>query len=279
MFVHTETVRVTAKNLKRNYRFLHISDAHVSVAFPDAPQETRDFAAKQAKRWSLGVLTSTEAFDEVLGFTKTARPDGLLMAGDCVDYIADANIAHMESRLAALKGEGVDPLYAYGNHEGGSYTETIPDSRVYYPKYRALMGDTPDFWVKDYGDLLVVGVDDSDRAVTPAQLEKMRAVTAEANERGISILLLLHVPLHSEALAPAVLPVWGPSFMLGSLPTDPPEVHAFCELVKSPESPVAAVFAGHIHFAHAGELAEGRMQYVSAPAFEGYAREVLVCGE
>lgn len=278
MFVHTETVRVTVPNLKRDYRFLHISDAHVAVAFPHTSEEDRAFAEKQAKRWSAGALTSTEAFDVVLDFTRKTHPDALLMAGDCVDYISDANIAHTEACLATLTAEGITPLYAYGNHEGGSYTTHISDSRVYYPRYRALMGDTPDFQVKDYGDLLVVAVDDSDRIITPSQLARMETVTAEAKARGVSILLLLHIPVCTEALSPAVLPVWGPSFMLGSLDTDTPEAHAFCELVKSPETPVAAVFAGHIHFAHAGEILPGRMQYVSAPAYEGFVREILICG-
>lgn len=48
------------------------------------------------------MLTSTEAFDEVLDFTRKTRLDALLMAGDCVDYISDANIAQPESRPAAL---------------------------------------------------------------------------------------------------------------------------------------------------------------------------------
>lgn len=50
MFVHSETVRVTVKKLKRDYRFLHISDAHVAVALPDAPEEDKAFAEKQARR-------------------------------------------------------------------------------------------------------------------------------------------------------------------------------------------------------------------------------------
>ncbi|MBQ9151921.1 MAG: metallophosphoesterase [Clostridia bacterium] len=276
MFVHTETVRMAAPHLTRPYRFLHISDAHIAVAAPSDSGEAKAFANQQAKRWSLGTLTSTEAFEEVLTHVRDARPDGLLMAGDCVDYISDANVAYMESRMAELRACGIDPLYVYGNHEGGSYTAHIPDPRVYYPQYCALMGHTPDFWVKDYGDLLVVGVDDSDRRITLDQLEKMQAVTTNAKERGIAMLLVLHIPLYTEELAPKVLPVWGPSFMLGSLDTDPDTVHEFCRLVKAPDSPVAAIFAGHIHFAHTGEFADGRMQYVSAPGFEGFVREIRI---
>ena len=57
--------------------------------------------------------------------------------------------------------------------------------------------------------------------------------------------------------------------------TDEP-TEEFLALVKSEESRVAAIFAGHLHYDHAGEFAPGRMQYVSAPAFTRFVREVSV---
>ena len=278
-FIRPERVEINAKGVKRSYRFLHISDAHVAVAYENASDEERALAEKQAKRWSLGVLTSTCAFEEMLKYVRHVRPVALLIAGDAVDYQDEATADWMVGRLAALKNEGIDTLYAFGNHEGASYVESIPDYRAYYYLYSDVMGGDPSFQIMDLGDLLIVAVEDSMRDITESQLDRMRSVIAEAKEREISIILLLHIPIFADELAPSVLKIWGPSFMLGSLAEDSPTVHEFCNLIKSEESPIAAVLAGHIHYSQKGYVSPGRMQYVSAPAFEGFVYDITVNGE
>lgn len=278
-FIRPERVEIRAKGVKRSYRFLHISDAHIAVANEHASDAERALAEQQAKRWSLGVLTSTESFEEMLKYVRYVHPDALLIAGDAVDYQDEATADWMGSELAALKNEGIDTLYAFGNHEGASYVESIPDYRAYYYLYTDVMGGDPSFQVMDLGDLLIVAVEDSTRDITESQLERMKSIIAEAKEREISIILLMHIPICAEELAPRVLKIWGPSFMIGSLPEDSPVVHEFCNLVKAEESPIAAVLAGHIHYSQKGFVSPGRMQYVSAPAFEGFVYDITVSGE
>ena len=278
-FIRPECVEIKAKGVKRSYRFLHISDAHVAIASEYASDAERALAEKQAKRWSQGVLTSTEAFEEMLKYVRWVHPDALLIAGDAVDYQDEATANWMGERLAALKNEGIDALYAFGNHEGASYVESIPDYRAYYYLYSAVMGGDPSFQIMDQGDLLIVAVEDSMRDITESQLERMKSIIAEAKERGISIILLMHVPICTEELAPSVLKIWGPSFMIGSLAEDSPTVHEFCNLIKSEDSPIAAVLAGHIHYSQKGCVSPRRMQYVSAPAFEGFVYDITVNGE
>ena len=278
-FIRPESVEIRAKGVKNSYRFLHISDAHVAVAPHDASAADKAFAEMQAKRWSLGELTSNESFEEMLKYVRHVRPDALLIAGDAVDYFSDANAALMKDRLTALKNDGINTLYAYGNHEGASYSEVIPDYRAYYYLYNDIMGGDPSFQIMDLGDLILVSVEDSTRDITESQLERMKKLCGEARERDISIILLMHAPIFCEDIAPRILKIWGPSFMIGSLPDDSPVVHEFCNLIKAEDSPVAAVFAGHIHFSQKGFVSPGRMQYVSAPAFEGFVYDITVIGE
>lgn len=278
-FIRPERVEIRAKGVKQSYRFLHISDVHVAVAREDEPEADRALAEKRTKAWSLGVLTSNESFEEMLKYVRHVRPDALLIAGDAVDYIGEANAALIKNAIGDLNAEGIKTLYAYGNHEGASYTETIPDYRAYYYLYPDVMGGDPSFQVMDLGDLIIVAVEDSMRDITESQLERIKSLCREADGRGISIILLMHIPIFCEDIAPRVLKVWGPSFMIGSLAEDSPTVHEFCELIKSESSPIAAVLAGHIHFSQKGSLSHGRMQYVSAPAFEGFVYDVTVKGE
>lgn len=263
----TETVSVKIPNLTKSYTFLHLSDAHVACAAPDAPEDAKALAAKQTKAWMHGDIPPVDVFENVLAEAKDAGIDALLMAGDCIDYYSADNAAYMREHLPVC---GVEVLYAFGNHEGGSYTEVIDDPKASYPALAPVMMGTPDFWVRDYGEFLVIGVDDSDQFVRPEQVEKMRGQIA----RGLPILLLMHIPMKTPAIEPSVMKKWGTTFMIGT-DEDPDSTKEFCELVKSAEN-VAAVFAGHIHYAHTGEFADGRMQYVSAPAFTGYLRKVLV---
>lgn len=263
----TETVSVKIPNLTKSYTFLHLSDAHVACAAPDAPEDAKALAAKQTKAWMHGDIPPVDVFENVLAEAKDAGIDALLMAGDCIDYYSADNAAYMREHLPVC---GVEVLYAFGNHEGGSYTEVIENPKASYPALAPVMMGTPDFWVRDFGEFLVIGVDDSDQFVRPEQVEKMRGQIA----RGLPILLLMHIPMKTPAIEPSVMKKWGTTFMIGT-DEDPDSTKEFCELVKSAEN-VAAVFAGHIHYAHTGEFADGRMQYVSAPAFTGYLRKVLV---
>ncbi len=277
-FIHPECITIKAPGVKKAHRFLHISDAHIAIAPENASDDEKTFALKQAKRWSLGELTSTEAFEEMLKYVRSVHPDALLIAGDAVDYIHEANTAFMDERLTALAAEGIHTLYAFGNHEGGSYSKSIPDPRAYYPLYADVMGGDPSFQVMDLDDLLIVAVEDAMREITESQLEKMRAVCREAKKRGIQIILLMHIPICAEELARGVLQVWGPAFMIGSLAEDSPTVHEFCDLVRKEDSPIAAVLAGHIHYSHKDFVSPGRMQYVSSPAYEGFVYDIIVEG-
>ena len=50
----------------------------------------------------------------------------------------------------------------------------------------------------------------------------------------------------------------------------------FSKLIRSEESKVVSIIAGHEHFEWSGEFAPGRMQYVSAPLFKRFIREINV---
>jgi hypothetical protein len=92
---------------------------------------------------------------------------------------------------------------------------------------------------------------------------------------GKPIVLLIHIPLCTDAITPSVMNRWGYRFMIGN-ENSTPETLDFCKLVKSPESPVKVILAGHVHFAHEGEFAPGRLQYTSAPALDGFVRRLRI---
>lgn len=270
---YTEDVVVRLPGLARSYNFLHISDAHIAYARDCDSDAEKEFAAKQTERWNLHAVAPIDAFTSFLSDAETLspKPDAVFMTGDCTDYYSESNAFFMRKMLPK---QSIEYLYVPGNHEGGSYTSHIPDIRACYPLYAAVMQNDPAFWVRDFGAFLVVGVDDSDRNITDEQLCKMQRVT----EDGRPILLLLHIPLCTPANREQIMQVWGPSFMLGTEDSTK-NAQRFSELIKAENSHVAAIFAGHLHFAHTGEFAPGRIQYVSAPLFNGFIRHITVTSD
>ncbi len=267
----TERVTVVIPGLERPYTFLHISDTHITHAYPADSDAEKETAEKQANVWNQADIFPVDAFENVLAYADETKPDAILMAGDIVDYYTESNVKYLGEMLAAHKTEC---LYVPGNHEYGSYGLALPSIADMRATLSPLMRGTPDFWVRDFGAFVVVGVCDGTYRFTAEQVEKLRAVIA----LGKPILLMLHLPIRSDVLSPYVAKSWwGSDVTVGGAAhgTDEP-TEEFLALVKSEESRVAAIFAGHLHYDHAGEFAPGRMQYVSAPAFTRFVREVSV---
>ena len=274
-----ENVTLSVRGLTRSYTFLHITDCHVYVSSGDDPVNDGFCAERNAHRswYCKDGRSPVQVFDDMTrDIIGPASADALVLTGDGVDFVSRANIDHLRRAFQQMKK---DVFYVYGNHEGGHYNiRTNP--RGSYPDYADLMGETPDFQVRDYGDLLLIGMDNSDHRVTAEQVEKLRAQIA----RNIPILLAVHAPFRTPSLTPEVLRAWSGQeghFMFGYDPANTPEhSRALYDLVMREDNHIVAILAGHIHFAHTGEFTGGRMQYVAAPPFEGdYIRRLVLVPE
>lgn len=257
------TIELTIPGLDREYTFIHITDAHIAVAPDTATVEEKAMAEARTKFWTpaSGILP-IDSFTSHLEKAEELKADGIFLTGDGIDYGSDYNIEAMNKLCGESK---VKVTYVYGNHEGGI------DNKEFYPKYKKLMGDTPGFQVADYGSFFIIAIDDSNKVISQAQLDALKAQA----ERGLPIILLLHIPIRTEAIEPSVMERWGTDFMIGT--DDDCEItNAFCKMVKSEDSQVVAIFAGHVHYEHEGEFAPGKMQYTAAPAFTGYYRIIKV---
>lgn len=125
----------------------------------------------------------------------------------------------------------------------------------------------------------------------------------EYDRRGTPILLCIHVPLWTPSLAPEVHRAWGKletGFLIGldggigrggendqrggndrggESYRDSETALRFWRFVTQKSKNVRAVLAGHVHFAHRGEFADGKLQLVAAPAYAGYCGVVRISGK
>ena len=179
----------------------------------------------------------------------------MLCAGDLVEHFGDATMRYVEQQTA-----GLPFMTVCGNH----------DTAGKFPDGRPLSAAKAGVQRMDLGDLRVLGFDDGERVITPAQLAALQKALAE----DAPLVILLHIPF-AVAENEAMLRGCGQYFML-NYDGCPPENREFVELIRSHHHRIAAVLAGHLHFNHTCPVAEGLTQYVSSQGMTGHLNRYVI---
>lgn len=244
--------------------FWHFSDVHLALHDDlSTPEETRK-AEEATASWLKGRLwfsrhygepdadcqqkSARELFDTLLALAGGA--DALILAGDICDYVSDANLRFLDSRLKNL---GTPFLAVCGNHDQAA---DVPQGYLYS------RAKTP-VQILDLGGLLLVGLDDSCRSITREQNDQLKAALALEKP----LVIVLHVPIMTEDNEEILLQC-GEYFRLNHPEADP-ETLAFIDTVRENAGQIAAVLAGHLHFGNVSEIAPGLRQYVSSQGILG----------
>lgn len=269
MDVVTDTIVIPS--LKRSYRFVHVSDLHIAHSYETDCEEAKAEAERQSVRWT-GKYTPKDALDRIIGHVNAYQPDAVFVTGDAVDYFSSSNIRYLSGEFRKMQAPVV---YTYGNHESAyGYYPGAPFTKSNYHFYSELTHGSPSCRRIDLDDLIIAVIDDSDKKITGEQLDFLRLLSND----GRPVLLLCHIPLKTEENEAKIMRAWGTSFMLGT-DDDADMTRDLCAFVKSEESNIKAIFAGHIHFADTGEFAPGRFQFCAAPSFSGFLRDIELMPE
>ena len=255
----------------RPRRFLHISDAHTSQYLPDDPPELKEVLERYSWIWGTEGRTANENFDDFLALAKQEKPDLLTIAGDIMDTYSPCIARFLTEKLADFP---VEYRLAYGNHDEPSALEApgLEGPEREAALRAGIIGPGPAFWVKDYGDLLLIGIYDADHTVTEERL----ALLKEQLDRGIPTLMVMHIPLPLPGFAERIIETYEdhPYYLLGH--ANPNErADRFYAMLTAPDSPVRGILAGHVHLVSKTEYAPGRVQITAAP---GYGWDVTVNG-
>ncbi len=269
-----ENTVIKLPDLDREYVFLQVSDVHVSYGTQDEPESHLKMIKEQNIQWSPKGFLPEETMDMLKEYILRSEPavDAVLMAGDCMNFYSPSNFEVFLEKCNSLPTE---ILYTPGNHEHWIIADGGENaSRIAWEQMGKLMQNSPDFWVKDYGSFLIVGIDNAEHTVSERQVELLK----QQMKRGIPILLLVHIPFASQPVLNAIEERWGrpDKYFVFETDNDSDTVKEFCRLVRDPKGSVFSVFAGHIHTSHTGEYAPGKMQYVSAPLHDLYIRRITV---
>ena len=269
--IHVQTLHLTIPGV-RPRRFLHISDAHVSYAYPDDPPEEIAHAEHYAKVWGTEGRTSNENLEDFLALAREMKPDALVISGDLYDGYNPSNARYLLERFG---GFPVEYLYIYGNHEPAAPAANGLEGELRKKVFDArLAGPAPEFWIKDYGDLLLIGINDAYQQIPAEQLDRLE----EQMARGIPIFLVMHIPLPFPGFFEATKihcpkAPWDYNYFLLGCEKPNESTERLYRLASAPDSPIAGILAGHVHFVRCDEYAPGKWQLTPA---RGYGWDVRI---
>ena len=209
----------------------------------------RYFAEKNGEAWEPEQrIPAHDHLRSLLELAKTG--DALLVAGDMSEYISPANMRLLDG---AFGGFPKPWLAVCGNHDPA---DQIPEGHVYSRVKQEAQ-------ILELEDMVILGLDDSQRAVNAGQLETLKRLLRGEKP----LLILMHVPFSTPENR-AILEECGEYFRLDH-PQATPEAEVFRELIRENAERIVAVMAGHLHFGNVSELVPGVTQYVSSQGILG----------
>ena len=280
--VRIQDEQLVIPGLKHDYDFLLIADTHISLC------DERDQALLEKAQ------TRREAFEQESGkkavrtfhnlITKSVESDTdlTIFAGDITDSAMYASIDFVQKEIDRLRQPY---LYITGNHdfEYGDEYFSKKAYQEYFPRLHNLTQTTQQYTVLEYEDLIVAGINDKNN-----QFDKHAVKALLPYLKGTKpVILVMHVPLQPQFensdLEQQSNRVWGLSdkgrcrVLLGETACRPNQAtQKLLDAVFAEGSPVAAVFAGHIHFYNRSLLDDKSEQIVTGAGYYGDAVRIRI---
>ncbi len=263
--------------LSKPMDIMFIADTHISLC----DERDSDLKDKAGSRYAMfqspeGV-SADKVFAAEMEYVKKQSPDLLILGGDIIDSAMYASIDYVKEELGKT---GVPYVYGMGNHDFEYGDEYYTDKAYsdYLPRLSGVSQTSDGYQVVKYQDFSVLVVDDDNNQVTAGALDELKELVSG----GKPVILCMHVPIepdegYSDDLMKKSISAWGAyddgrsRVLLGDHGCIPNDVtREFIDIVKSGDSNVKIVLAGHVHFADESKLTDRLTQIVTGAGFEGY---------
>ncbi len=275
---------IRVEGLKRPMTLMHITDSHMAAADERDPEALESATKVQElfQKLTPGGVSPRMLFDQALERSNALSVDCTILTGDIIHFPARAAIELVERGIDVLRGPY---LYTPGNHDWHFPHLTWNDQtrQEYRPRLAHLAGDSPDAQVKELDGVSLIALDNSNYQITDGQLEFVRRQL----ETGKPCLLFVHIPLYTPSLLPLVVEEWNAPIVMAApcwteeerrrwrvRESEPTTIACHQLLTEGEAENLVGVFCGHVHFAHAGEVRPGRLQYVGQAGFRGGYRAI-----
>lgn len=252
---------------EKPFSLIHFSDIHLTYADSRDDQRKIDLAASRSAYFS----DAQANLDAVIA--ESRRTGALLVStGDLLDFVSHANVD------AARKfTDENDCFFAAGNHEFSLYVGEAWEDAEYRNRSLAFVQSAFKndirFSARMVNGVKLIAIDNGYYLIDRPMLDALKRECAD----GLPAILLMHTPLHTEALRREMMDMRGEAcaYLMGS-PEDVISTYSdhrarqqrpdditieACEFIKSCPS-IKAILAGHIHGEPIDdEIAPGLFQY------------------
>lgn len=275
--IQVQKAELAIAGLKQDYNIFLIADTHISLCDSrDAALMEKAEARRQAFELESG-KAAAEAFQDLVACAKKEQVDLTVFAGDIVDSAMYASIEFVQKQLSSLP---MPYLFILGNHdfEYGKEYFSKKAYKEYFPRLSVLTGTKHQYVIKEYDDLVIAGINDKNNQFSKSAVKALMPYMHGEKP----VVLVLHVPLQPQfqdsALEQQANDVWGLSkkgkcrVLIGESACRPnKDTKKLLDAIFAEDSPVAAVFAGHIHFYNQSMLNEKETQVISGAGYYGDA--------
>ena len=280
--IHIQEEELVIPGLKHDYQFLLIADTHISLCDErDQTLEEKARARREAFERESGKIAS-RTFHNLITEAKNRNADLTIFAGDLTDSAMYASIDFVQKEIDRLQQPY---LYVTGNHdfEYGDEYFSKKAYQEYFPRLSGLTQTTQQYVIKEYEDLIVAGINDKNNQFHKRAVQALLPYLKGSKP----VILVMHVPLQPQFensdLEQQANQVWGLSdkgrcrVLLGETACRPNQAtQKLLDAVFAEDSPVAAVFAGHIHFYNRDLLNNKSAQLVTGAGYYGDAIRIRV---
>lgn len=261
-----------------------LNDLHLLLSTKDT---TIDHQEKIINRYETWTRTSTgthsvDTWQNITAIIDGLGGDGLLLAGDMVDFASSANYELFQKGLDKVQ---MPVLYARADHDLSPWYNS-DGTYTYEEAYQAHTNMTSkqlvpmsDLMVLEEEDYVIMAWNNSTGQMTTTALQQAKEILAQNKP----VFLVTHVPLQSaldntldEAAKGADsqqrIKLWGKDCLY----VPDAVTSEFITLVTEEQSPVVAVLSGHLHFPFEVMLNQHCKEYVLAPSFAGNITKVKI---
>lgn len=279
--VNPATTTLVISGLTKEYQFVHITDAHMT-AFSDDDMSTWEISrynynVNRRKMFTTNGIYSEDRFPLFIDYANEIEADGIFLTGDIIDFPSEKNLSLLYENVKRFEGNSI---YCLGNHDWNYSDDYMTDNSfsTNRPLFNDLTNGDTFFSYVEYDEFIVASIDNSSNVVNQETVDKFLALY----DRNKPIILILHVPFHVNTLEADVRKIWGSNLTMG-----PGGVGKDCDaaiqlynaVCVAKDTPVVAVFSGHVHFSHEDIFPNGVTQYITAMGYTGDCRVVTVKGE
>ena len=262
------------------FSILHISDTHLTEAYPDEPDAEAKLRSKERRTRTFGGRQE-EALRDSLAWARD-NVDYVLHTGDLIDWQSQANFDLVK------KYYGGAMFGSMGNHEFYTY---LPGEKVTggesfkersWPLLKAAYPVDPRFNAQTVNGVNFVCIDDVFGTVQPDQVEKFRAEV----KKGLPIVLCMHVPFYTDGIWRGNVQYWsgtGKKYRNAAVPDprgdykvqkDDSTTRAFIAYLKG-ERQLKAILVGHLHITVQDRFSSTAVQYVVGGNYGFVGQEIL----